>query len=60
MRKRVLFKSEQGYPIDAIVDVLPNQRILVKWLEDDRMTFVPVDSIIKYEDAPAESTQNNE
>jgi hypothetical protein len=59
-RKRILFKNDKNYEIDAIVDVLPDQRFLVKWLEDDKLTSIPIDTIIKYEDAPEVSTLKDE
>jgi hypothetical protein len=59
-RKRILFKNDKNYEIDAIVDVLPEQRFLVRWLEDDKLASIPIDAIIKYEDAPDVSTLKDE
>ena len=55
-RKRILYKHSNGNPVDIIVEVVPDQTILVKYLEDDRMVPVRVDNIIIWEDAPDKST----
>jgi hypothetical protein len=60
VRRRILFKNDKGHPIDAIVDVVPLQSLLVRYLEDDRMVRVDVDNIITWEDAPETSTLKDE
>jgi hypothetical protein len=60
MRRRILFKNDRGNPIDAIVEVVPLQSLLVRYLEDDKMVRVDVDKIITWEDAPKESTLKDE
>jgi hypothetical protein len=52
MRKRILFKNDKGHPIDAIMEIVPLQTLLVKYLEDERMVRIDVDNIVMWEDAP--------